>query len=766
MTIQLDVRAYVEGNRDVLPYSSFTIGDHPNRRLVVAFGTIDTDASSCVVTGMTWNGVALTKFAQVDSTGTQDAHAYWWYLDNPDTGNHTLAWTLSSVNFMSACISILSLYNVDLATSPRDAGTAAGNTAVFTTVATSVSGDYVTGVLSLNGGDVAITVTAPATEILEEAFTGSFSLNHDLADGTATGATFTMQWTASIGNRGAALSVAMRPRDSYPTVTVRSHDEDLVVAFVTADAPVDIVANSPHTPLTDETSATNTTMGGESTGAKPTVTVGWTMPMSNWVALAVSLKPAVSWTELTSVLQEPPPTWERGLPGADIQDLVADTGRLTFSLDVSKWSPLDWTIADSDFGMPIKAETNGQRMFVGTIADERPSAGEYDFPTIEIEAHDWMGYLAEQELGIQAVGTNQDVGDVLSQTLESFRVQPDAFDFDDGIETFAATFNTDSPQSTMASFFQKMARNEMGRIYLDRQGVLRFENRDTRPLTTTPAFTLNGIMSSLEVVYERHDISNIIQVRTYPTKIDTAATTIIYSLASGNIPNIPLIRAGETLTLTCPYTDPSTGMHISAIDVVEPVTFEFGTLQNFVSNNLHSFIAQDNDIGGNAAIVRLTNTGTKDGYLNDLQILGRGIYVYNPFTTEARNQDSIDAGAGERRMVFDLEQHTDPEDGHNVAVWVLNAVGTTPVKAKRVIFLANQSSALVAAALALEISSRFTLIETATGISEDFFVQRIIYRQAGPMLWVEMLSVPASRYRAWIWDSSLWDNTVREGWAL
>jgi hypothetical protein len=39
------------------------------------------------------------------------------------------------------------------------------------------------------------------------------------------------------------------------------------------------------------------------------------------------------WTELVDVLPSPPPTWEAGLPGTNVMDLVAGTGILTFYLD-------------------------------------------------------------------------------------------------------------------------------------------------------------------------------------------------------------------------------------------------------------------------------------------------------------------------------------------------------------------------------------------------------------------------------------------------
>ena len=88
------------------------------------------------------------------------------------------------------------------------------------------------------------------------------------------------------------------------------------------------------------------------------------------------------------------------------------------------------------------------------------------------------------------------------------------------------------------------------------------------------------------------------------------------------------------------------------------------------------------------------------------------------------------------------------------------------INVRRIVFLANQTSALAAAALAAEVSSRFTLIESVTGVSEDFFIQRVKYTQSGTALLAEILAVPARVYLSWIWNSSTWNNTDQEGWAL
>ena len=489
---------------------------------------------------------------------------------------------------------------------------------------------------------------------------------------------------------------------------------------------------------------------------------------------------AVSWTQLTDVMQDPGPTWEAGLPGGGLLDLVADTGILTFHLNNSQWnsaslagrySPAHANIlANFVEGAPIKVEISvdggaAVRRFLGTIAFIRPASGAYEFPMVEVECHDWMGYLSTQELGVIIPAATKRSDQALTTALAQFPIQPDSTDFDVGVETYPLVFNTDTPQESMAAFFQKMARNEMGRIYLEGDGTLVFENRDARPLTTTSSFTLNGVMSEVDVTYDRNRIANIVQARIAPYAVDAAATTVLFELQDVVAPEI---RPGKTLTLTCQYTDPTTGRPISATDVVNPpTTFKFGSAGDFTLDDLHANITQANTIGGNAAIIKLRNTSsTVTGFLNDLRILGKGIYVYDILTLEQSDFNSIDAGAGERRMQLQLDQIVDLDKAKNYASFVLGQLAEPDANLPRIRFLANQTAALAAAAKTMQVSTRFTLVEAATGLSTDCYINRLRYSQEGQQLWIEILATPASASGTFIWDTSHWDDITDARWGL
>ena len=487
---------------------------------------------------------------------------------------------------------------------------------------------------------------------------------------------------------------------------------------------------------------------------------------------------AAAWVECTDVLLSPPPTWEYGTMGQGPADLVASTGFATVYLDNGKsnsagkvgyYSP-DHDDAKVGFveGIPFKITVSKDGAaavvkFIGTIAAIRPSPGAFEDPRVEVEAHDWMGFISTQEMGIFAVDDNIRADEALTTVLVNFPLQPEATDLDIGLETFLLMFNTDSPKSSMASFFQKLCRNEIGRIYTEGDGTLVFENRNARSLITASAFTLDGTMTNIDIAYERADIFNYIETKITIAEIDAAATTMLWDLHEQGTPSI---KPGETLTLICEYSDPDTGQRISAIDVVNPITgFEFGSVGDYVSDNMHADLGQDNDAGGNSMIVRLTNNHpTKTGYLNDLSIYGRGIYVYDPLTLLDVDQASIDI-RGERRFVLRLEQIVDPRKAQDYASYLRGGYSNPHFRAGRIRFLANQTAALAAGALAMEPSTRFIAIESATGVSYSFYANRIKYTQDSQQLWVEVSAQPAGLHGTFIWDASHWDNVEDARWS-
>ena len=458
---------------------------------------------------------------------------------------------------------------------------------------------------------------------------------------------------------------------------------------------------------------------------------------------------------------------------------------LTGAYDYASGSVADWTQVDLDIvandnsieitlyasdgeegyydDIIIYAIPTTKTKFVGTVARIEPSASLFDNPIVNLEVHDWIGYASKQELGVQALDTNQTADDALTTVLPEFPKQPVDTDFDIGVETFDLMFNTDDSTESMAKFFQKMARNEQGRIYSEGDGTLVFENRNSRALTTESAFTLDGTMTNFDISYNSAKIYNIISMLVKPTVIDAAATTLLWGVGDDGI----AIKAGQTLTLRCKYTDPDTKTGISAVDLVSPVTeFKFGTTQEATSDNMHALLSQTNTVGANSISCALKNThSTATVYLNQFNIYGKGIYEYDNITMEAIDDDSI-SQVGEKKYFERLDQITDPSKAYNYAAFIRGNYAGSHIDTCEIKVLANQSDAIAKGLIEAEVSTRFTVTEEVTGVDRDFYINNIQYKQEDTLLWATIEAQASNVDSAFVWDSSHWSSEEDARWQL
>jgi hypothetical protein len=374
--------------------------------------------------------------------------------------------------------------------------------------------------------------------------------------------------------------------------------------------------------------------------------------------------------------------------------------------------------------------------FLGTCHYISPSSGLFESPTTEVEACDWIGYLNKQEIGLQPILADKTADEVLAVLLAEFPKQPEDTDFDTGDQTFTAVFSGDDAVGSMASMFQKLARNERGRIYCRGDGTLVFEAASTRPANTTPAFTLDGTMSGLEVSFNSEKIYNIISLRITNRTTDAAADQVLWKIGGKGIKFL----AGQTLTLVCSYTDAGTGQPTAGADVVDPEvadTFHFGTTQTPANDDSHADLSFPSSpvIGGSSISCELKNDGGGTRYLNEFNILGKRVTEYDSITITVQDDDSI-FQVGNKKFEERLDLINDPTLAETVASDILAHYAPSHLDTCRITVLANLNDTLAQGLLTAEPSTRFTAIESVTGISQDFYIQRIGYKQRDTLLWV------------------------------
>lgn len=509
-----------------------------------------------------------------------------------------------------------------------------------------------------------------------------------------------------------------------------------------------------------------------------------------------ALYAATQWTDVSSdVAGWAPVECEYGLPGDRPDDLVARTGELALTLKnaannsaglVGYYSPGHANCrAGFGAGIPIRfslgyAGTTYYK-FRGRVDSIGPAAGLRGALGTRVRAVDWFEEPALSPLPRLATETNLRADDGLQMVLDGMAQPPAFVDFDQGRDTFPYLFDT-APGSNSPAIGEitRLVRSERGFLYpvgdTAGGGTLRFENRHTRPLSDAFAATLDNTMFEIEAGRSRRDIITATTVTIHPRRIDIAATTVLYELADSVAPRI---GPGQTIQWRAGYRDPDSPIsRIAGTNIVTPVAstdYVMNTAEDGSGTDVTADVTVEFEHAGVYGVFRITNNTNTDAYVTTLQIRGKGLYQYADLLLKASDVGML-AKYGENHVAIDMAYQTDPNVGQGVADWVRALWSVEATGVSRLSFLANKSSALMTAALAVEPGQRVAVREDVTGITDvvdganvGYFVHRVRYSLAdGGLLRVSWTLAPADRERFWILDevgASELDETTRWAYA-
>jgi len=221
------------------------------------------------------------------------------------------------------------------------------------------------------------------------------------------------------------------------------------------------------------------------------------------------------------------------------------------------------------------------------------------------------------------------------------------------------------------------------------------------------------------------DYYNNIQVRSYPRKVDAAATTVLFTL------NKELrIGAGETVTITGRFRDPANeAVSVAGIDMVTPaVTTDYTmfTGAGGTGSNISADLTVTATYGANGVEYELVNGNASTGYINKLQARGKGVYTYNPIEKNFKYEAGITAD-GTRKLMLNMPYQDDPLEADDFGSVLIDQYNRKITVAESVRFFANRSLFLLGAFVHLQVGDKIHLESTPTGINDTFFIHNISF---------------------------------------
>lgn len=487
------------------------------------------------------------------------------------------------------------------------------------------------------------------------------------------------------------------------------------------------------------------------------------------------------WTDVTAdVLASVPIRFSYGIRGAGPEDRVADTGTLSFALNnsshnsahlVGYYSPHN---ANCRTGFTWGVETRVKFVSAGItyykwrgkIHEIAPMPDQHGERKTLVTCVDWMADAADFNVYDVSPQLTKRDDQVFSAVLAVMPKQPAATSIATGLDTFQYAGDDWGDHPPAPTVFQRITQSAFSYVYLKgdqtQGGTLTYEIRSTRPLAgPSNAFTLTETMIDMEAPRTLDMLLNRVETSVHPKKIDSAATTVLWSLAQSQ----PiLVTAMSSIEVWTDFYDPNDKLSlIGGTALVTPVA-----TTDYVANSTSD--GTGTDLTANISITMtafaattklvVANLGAIDAYMTTLQVRGKGIYDYTPIVSRSEDTSS-QSTYGLRQIQFDMPYQNDPNNGAQAAALLKNLYGTTRQFVERVKFFANTSSSLLAAALGLEIGTKIGISETVTGISTTsnagFYIQNVQFELrvvAGglPMIWCSWGLIPADSGGYWVLD--------------
>lgn len=432
----------------------------------------------------------------------------------------------------------------------------------------------------------------------------------------------------------------------------------------------------------------------------------------------------------------------RGIMGNGPKDRVASPGSMSFALDnsaVNSGSLLGYYSPDHanirsgfELGIPIRLKITysgtDYYKFRGDVVSINPIAGAKRSRYTSVVATDYIDKLSRQKVNGLAVQAAKRDDQLITTLVSQMPTAPVATLYATGLESYTYALHDVRDESTsILNAIQRAMNSGLGYFFVngDLTGgeKLTYQKRHDR-IGVSSSATLNDTMVELRTSRPIDRVWNKIVTVTTPAKVDGSATTVLYNASK----EIELVT-GESLTIFARYRDPANeATRVGGIEIVDPLIantdYKMSSVAGDGGNDLNSDLSAVITAGGNNSQLVLTNNGVVSGFINLLQIRGKGLYLFDPVELIAEDATS-QTTYGERALNYKLPYQDDPNVGSDFANLFLSLYKDPVTFVDSIEFIANTSASLMAAALSVEIGDLVTITETVTGINTDFYVNGI-----------------------------------------
>ena len=432
-----------------------------------------------------------------------------------------------------------------------------------------------------------------------------------------------------------------------------------------------------------------------------------------------------SWVDLTpDTVARSGMTIKYGIDGHGPADMVAAVGSCAFTLrnDAGNsgglegyYSPRHANVRSGwGFGVPVRVKMTSGAItdavrFYGFVVNIDAEPGQYRAKRVRVTCEDGIRKLLDAEVREIAIVQGQDESVLIGEVLDSLPTdaQPIARSLDTGTNTMEVAFDDIGSGVKALALIGDLTRAAQGRAFICGDGTFRYVNRHNLGPLATSAIAFTNDMHGLRAPSSVDACFNRVRITTRQKTISAAANEILFEGA------VELPGSASNQEYWTDYTDPNSGERKTKIGGVDVVTSLVAGTHYDAAGDTASVTASLTPFAS-TALWTLSNASSTTLRVT-LRVIGKAIRDLGPSVREAVSVQPY----GERTLAIDLKYQGSADFGGQLAAHLVTLYEDLDNQIEAVEFIANDSSAFMAAALQREPGDVVTITEGITGIASS-----------------------------------------------
>lgn len=341
--------------------------------------------------------------------------------------------------------------------------------------------------------------------------------------------------------------------------------------------------------------------------------------------------------------------------------------------------------------------------FVG-LTEKMPTIDEKG-KTASFHCIDFMYSLFNRPLDQAVMYQDKRTDEILASLLVAFGITPTQYNFDVGFNVVKFAF-FDKGQK-FGDVVKELMEAEMGRFYMDENGVIRFKNRQSYSTQVMWFFNESNIVDIQTSTQD--DIINVVTVKANVREVQ--AKQKYWELQASTV-----VPAGGSIDIWADFNDPVTGVDAPAyITAATTSLFTTNTLEDGTGDQVPTNIAFTNTRFATSYKMTIANTNAFAVYITSLELYATPAVVVKQIYVRQQDNTSV-AKYDERVLDIENDYINNEGDANSRALMILDDYAT----------YANQYILNVKGNPALQIGD--TVNVSVWGSANTYVIKKIVNR--------------------------------------